>query len=917
MSRQRQLFELVCDLPEAERESALAQAGADASERAEVLALLAGDDQTHTLSRAPLARLAAQFAETELRVGDRLGSWKLLEEIGRGGMGAVFLAERVDGHFSQRAAVKLIRGLADDLAAARFARERQTLANLQHPQIARLLDGGATPEGQPYLVMEYVEGIALERWCEGRALPVRLALFVSICRAVQFAHSRLVVHCDLKPSNVMVDAAGRPVLLDFGIARRLDSTAVDADAQASSNPLTPRYASPEQRRGEAPGTATDVHALGLMLYELCADEPPPEARGECAPQPSLATSRVPWRRRLRGDLDAIVARACAAEASARYDSAAALADDVERFLGLQPVAARRATPGYVFGRLLRRRWHYFALGTLMFAVAAGFTWRLFLAERHAREQAGMAQRESRTARRATDFLVSAFALSDPTRSERHDFSARDVLDRGAARIETELGDEPRVRARLLDALGQAYLGIGEGDAGATLLEEAARLALDPAVDDPLAAARSLRARAAALIEARLATPEVEDAASRALDLTRRHAADDPAQLADAWRVYASALNVANRPQEEILAAAREAFRLRQASDPAPRARAAALVDWCDAVQAARTPAEAQPHCEEAVRLYRLAGDTRSAEYRHALAIYGSVLYYLDTPAAHARNIEVRRERLEVTRALFGEDSSTFAADRVVLAQSLAFHGAFEEAEALLAHALPVLKARNGEASTQFASALFTSGLLEHLRGRFAPAIERIRAAEAIFAQATGEGDNGRLPVIRIALANALIAGGDTGDEPLAIIEAKIATITAHDPESAGLPHAWLPLALWHVGRGEFESAEIWLDRFDAVAEHNEAELHARAATGRARIAAARGDLHAAADAARRAYELTLASVGEHHPRTAREALAWARARRLIGETAEADALEAKYRATFERSYPADSDFRRDSGRTTT
>ena len=226
------------------------------------------------------ARRQRTAPETELDEGDRLGAWRLLQRLGSGGMGAVYLAERADGHFEQRAAIKLIRGVPNAETLAHFARERQILATLQHPDIARLLDGGATPGGQPYLVMEYVEGEPIDVYCNERALPLeaRLRLFEEVCGAVQFAHQRLVVHCDLKPSNVLVRADGTPVLLDFGIARALDR---QRRAECASRPgyFTPGYASPEQLRGDAVATATDVYSLGLILFELIAGRKGAHRRG--------------------------------------------------------------------------------------------------------------------------------------------------------------------------------------------------------------------------------------------------------------------------------------------------------------------------------------------------------------------------------------------------------------------------------------------------------------------------------------------------------------------------------------------------------------------------------------------------------------------------------------------------------------
>src|ERR1700752_980640 len=287
---------------------------------------------------APHASRAALAGghETELDEGDRLGAWRLVRRLAQGGMGAVYLAERADGHFEQRGAIKLIRGAPNAEMLAHFTRERQILATLQHPNIARLLDGGATPGGQPYLVMEDVEGEPIDADCNARALALdaRLRLFEEVCGAVQFAHQRLIVHCDLKPSNVLVRNDGTPVLLDFGIARAIESQR--GPGTFESGYFTPGYASPEQLRGEAVTTAGDVYSLGLILFEIIAGR---KARvdtvdrtiallGDAAVQPSEIAENVPWRKRIAGDIDAIVLRATATEPTARYAAAEALAGDI-------------------------------------------------------------------------------------------------------------------------------------------------------------------------------------------------------------------------------------------------------------------------------------------------------------------------------------------------------------------------------------------------------------------------------------------------------------------------------------------------------------------------------------------------------------------------------------------------------------
>lgn len=494
----RELFEQACDLPEAQREASLRAAGADDAQIAQVLAMIEADT-TRMAAHVPLAQVAMRLAsETELRPGDRLGVWKLIREIGHGGMGAVFLAERADGHFRQQAAIKLIRGVADDMAATRFAQERQLLASLQHPQIARLLDGGATPQGQPYLVMEYIVGEPIDVWCNSRNLGLRerLDLFRSICAVVQFAHQRLVAHCDLKPSNVLVREDGVPALLDFGIARVLDAEREGAPSQPSypgsgesggSSPMTPRYASPEQLSGQMPGLPTDIYALGLMLYELLAGEPPPRERGQTAPQPSCTSQNVAWRKDLEGDLDAIVARACAFDPAQRYVSVAEVAQDVARYERGEVVHAVAApSRAYRVGKFVRRNKAGVAVAAVLaLAILAGLVgtlWQASEAARRANEAEALATFQQAmlsdidTAKMGIGLRQSQLDLLPEERRAALESAMvginftevagraldENIFMRALESIDTQFARQPLLRAKLLQSVATTLMGLGRG-----------------------------------------------------------------------------------------------------------------------------------------------------------------------------------------------------------------------------------------------------------------------------------------------------------------------------------------------------------------------------------------------------------------------------------------------------------------------
>jgi Tol biopolymer transport system component len=399
--RAGELFDRAVELSPAERRAFLEQTvPADPGLRAEVEALLAADQSAvaflaepadpggELLAQAVLERDAEAAAD---RLGQRLGAFRLVREIGQGGMGVVYLGERADGQFEQRVAIKLIQaGPQGERLLQGFLRERRILARLEHPHIARLLDGGFTGEGAPYLVMEYVDGEPITAWCERLRLPVeqRLRLFLAVCEAVEAAHRAHVVHRDLKPSNVLVSRRGEVKLLDFGAAGSLD---LGGDATHTlARALTPLYAAPEQLRGEPATAATDVYALGLLLYELLSGarahrvlretpdelmrvilsvEPEPPSAAAARRQAGVEAAAAS-RRRLRGDLDRIALKALAKEPARRYPSAAALAEDVARHLAGRPVAARGGGFAYRAARLLRRRRLEAAAGLALLALGA-------------------------------------------------------------------------------------------------------------------------------------------------------------------------------------------------------------------------------------------------------------------------------------------------------------------------------------------------------------------------------------------------------------------------------------------------------------------------------------------------------------------------------------------------------------------
>ena len=377
--RIEELFLAAIDLPSAEREAFLdRECEFDIELRQEAEALLAADDSSGQSIATILEDTAASLFDRD--AGKRFGPYQVVREIGRGGMGAVYLALRADHAFERRVAIKVVkRGVDTDAVLGRFRHERRILAGLDHPYIARLIDGGTSGDDRPYFVMEYVEGKPIQEFCQGRSLTIRdrCELFRRVCEPVAYAHRNLVIHRDLKPANILVAGEGSPKLLDFGIARLLSldpgENTLGPDA-ASSSALTPAYASPEQRRGEAVTTATDVYSLGAVLFEILTGLMPPCARNVSVERtigkPSEAVEDGVLRGQLAGDLDNIVLKATHPEPERRYQSVDHLSEDLQRFLTGRPVLAREDSFRYRAGKFIRR--HRFAVMGAV-ALALGIT----------------------------------------------------------------------------------------------------------------------------------------------------------------------------------------------------------------------------------------------------------------------------------------------------------------------------------------------------------------------------------------------------------------------------------------------------------------------------------------------------------------------------------------------------------------
>ena len=523
--RIQELFAAAVDLPANERGAFLdQQCGGDETLRREVQSLLDSDEQAHSFIEQPAAAQAPELlgeasSDTAL-AGRSFGPYEIVREIGRGGLGAVYLAIRSDGEYRKEVAIKLIRrGLDTEDILRRFRNERQILAQLDHPNIARLIDGGTTDDGLPFFVMEYVKGEPISAYCDTHQLGTseRLKLFRKVCSAVTYAHQNLVIHRDLKPSNILVTADGEPKLLDFGIAKLLtaDDELMFTQTAPGLRAMTPEYASPEQVRGERITTASDVYSLGVLLYELLTGQKPYRLKTRTAEEVSRAiTDQEPERpstalaasadskinrpASLSSDLDNIVLMALRKEPHRRYASVGQFSEDVRRYLEGLPVVAHKDTIPYRATKFIQRhKVGVAAAAVIALTLVGGIIatgWQAKRATEQARiaaEQAHIAGEQARIAAQERDrarvetakaerinaFLQNILGTSsrrwvNPNPDRKQDATIKEALDEASRRAQAELGDQPEVLAAVLFSLGKSYLGQSKHDVAESHLRSA-------------------------------------------------------------------------------------------------------------------------------------------------------------------------------------------------------------------------------------------------------------------------------------------------------------------------------------------------------------------------------------------------------------------------------------------------------------
>jgi serine/threonine-protein kinase len=660
-----------------------------------------------------------------------IGHYKVIKEIGEGGMGKLFLAIRDDDVYKKKVAIKLVkRGMDSDYVLSRFRYERQILASLEHPNIARLLDGGTTEDGRPYFVMEYVEGMPIDVYCDAKKLNIleRLKLFSKVCSAVHYAHQNLVVHRDIKPNNILVTEEGEPKLLDFGIAKLLAPDLYgDTGMQTSAGMrmMTPYYASPEQVLGKMITTASDTYSLGVLLYELLTGHKPYRLktiapheleRIICQQEPERPSTAIEkteeieeldgttsllrpetisesrsgqpqkLRRRLSGDLDNIVLMALRKEPQRRYTTVEQFSEDIRRHMEGLPVIARPDTLSYRVSKFIWRHKFGVAAAGVIVALLAGFVAMTLVQNARVNRALQKATRERDRAERVSGFLVDLFKVSDPSEARGNEIKAREILDKGAAQIEQGLTDQPEIQATLMNTMGRVYQSLGLYDRATPLMENALKARRQLFGNDNADVATSLNG----LGELMFAKNELDDAETmlrESLATRRRLEGEESAGVAECINNLASVL-FAKKDYEA-----------------------------------------AEPMMQKALEMRRKLFGTNNADVAEGLNNLGALTLFIKNDPAGAE--PYYREALEIYRNLYGSDHPRIAQLLSNTGLAVAKKGDLQAAEPFFRDALAMRRKLYGAEHPEIAESLHNLGGFFRDKGDFAAAEPFFRDAVAM------------------------------------------------------------------------------------------------------------------------------------------------------------------------------------------
>ena len=762
------------DIPAEGRGAWLASISAkDASLAAELRGILAQHQIVHDSAFLEHTVLDPVTALRHTLAGQVVGSYRLVSHIGQGGSGGVWLAERCDGRFKGHAAVKLLDiALVGRAGEDRFRREGTILARLRHPRIAHLIDAGVSPAGQPYLVLEHVDGQAIDGYCDERELGVeaRVRLFLDVLQGVAHAHANLIVHRDIKPANVLVSSDGQVKLLDFGIAKLLerDSSASGTTAESSAitrehgAALTPQYAAPEQLSGEPVTTATDIYALGVLLYILLGGQHPAGrghqnavtlVRAILEADPPLVSDAVvsgtetgdalalharhcgttlpALRRALRGDLDAIVARALKKNPADRYASVDAFAADLQRYLRREPVSARPATPGYRLARFVRRHAGGVAASIGVVVLVSGLT---AVHTRRLSAERDHAQRERGKAVKTSELLMGLLTSADPyaIRSGAGEPTVRGLLDAGADQVQKDLAGEPELQAEMLTAMGRTYRRLGLFDKAQQLLEQALVSGRKAFGDDHVQVAQTLDYLGVVLADKgdyAAAARTLERALAMQRRLLGAHA-DVAVTLVELGRVYQDqGLNQRGEPLQ------REALDMRRrVLGDEHREVAVSLSDLASVLRLNGDLQNAEPLMRQSLALNT---KTRGAEHPNtAINIHDLALIAL-TRGDYAVAESGLRQSLALQRKTLGDRHPVVAATMNNIARVLREQRRFDEAATAQQEAIDLARAAYGTDHQLVAIYTINLGSVELARNHPAEAERLLREGLRIRSKGAG------------------------------------------------------------------------------------------------------------------------------------------------------------------------------------
>jgi eukaryotic-like serine/threonine-protein kinase len=848
------LFDEAAALPAAERADFLARAcGADLEMRGEIESLLAADEKAAGFLGQPALSTADAPPALASLVGRRLGHYRVEARLGEGGMSTVYLAVRADDTYQQKVALKVLGyGAGHTDLAARFRAERQILASLDHPGIARLLDGGTADDGRPYLVMEYIEGAPLDQYCDRHrlGLDARIDLFRQVCTAVEYAHQNLVVHRDIKPSNILVTPAGMPRLLDFGIAKLL-GTPLPGTIEATTNGLrlmTPQYASPEQVAGGAITTTTDVYSLGVLLYVLLTGQLPYRLPGsspdalqravvEQDPErPSTAVGREApglhppqLRRKLRGDLDNIVLMALRKEPLRRYASVGLFSEDLRRYRERLPIAARPDTFGYRARKFVSRHKTGVALAAAGLALILGLAVTMSVQAVRLARQRDEIRAERDKALQVRAFLEEVFAGSDPGEARGETVTAREILDKGAARVMAKLEDQPETQAALALAIGNVYVSLGLNDRAVPLLQQSLAQRERLYGDAHLDVADSLLGLSV-LEQGRGEFAQAEAFQRRALAIQRRKLGDQDRKVGDTLTdLSVTLLALARYPEAET--AVREALAIhRQAPGEGV---AYDLNNLASVLRRSGRLAEAESTYREALAAARAVFGPAHPQLARTI---NNLAVVLRDRGDLAGAEPLFREALAMSQKLHGEEHPDVALQMSNLASLLGARGHDDEWVALARQALAMRRKLFGPEHEQVAMSLANLGKALEKKGDLAGA--RSLHEEALRIQRKVFGDeHPRCAVTLTNLAELALAEGNVGRAEALAREGLEIRRKALRPDHPDLGASLVTLGSIRLAAHAGEEAEDLLRQGLAILTQALPAGHGRIAEAEGRLAA--------------------------------------------------------------------------------